>query len=779
MRHRLLRCHVIPVLVALAAGCSGGGSQPSPGADGTHLPPDQPPDSPPDQPPDSPPDQAPDSPPDQPLGPEQQEELGALLAEREASANMTADDFASRYPVPFASGVSYAPADAAGLSLLQDTALALDQDELAKLSENGFVISGKKSFPTFVYGYDSIYGLDLPLYVSADSILFAVHRSYDAILKSLEAASLAPELGKMLKEMRAQLAEGAGGELDAEARADADLFTAVALALIEGTPVAPVAGADAATIDALVAGAEAHQGMAEVRLFGTDRLMDFSQFEPRGHYVDFARPELARYFRSMMWLGRVDFRFLETQSDGSQVLQRRQLEGAYVLRALAGAETLARYKRIDDAIQAFVGESDYMTLPELDDLLADLGLSDASGLAGVPDARIIEVIVKEGHGTQRIASHIMINGLSKGTLPLSSSFALLGQRYVVDSHVFSNVVYDRVKGGAVKRMMPNPLDVGFAALGNDQAGQLLAPELRQFPYAPDLHMMRVLVDAHPGDFWGKNLYNRWLGALRELSPARALGDGEGLPGVARTEAWGRRLLNTQLASWAELRHNTLLYAKQSYTGGAQCEFPDAYVDPYPAFFARVAELAEHGAEIASTLDLSGASPLTEPQLEQRLSAYFSRLRDVAQTLGEMAANERAGLPLTPEHLDFINQAVRLRSGCGGGPAVGADGWYAQLFFDQMNSVAQDPTIADVHTQPTDEGGASVGRVLHVATGLPRLMVVTADPCGGAPRAFVGLASSYFEKITGDFERLTDQEWAGELKNATPDDVPWMKALVSR
>ncbi|MDC0677619.1 DUF3160 domain-containing protein [Sorangium atrum] len=746
MRNLLLRLHVVPILVALAAGCSGEGSQPAPGADGTQLPGTE-------------------------LGPEQQAELTALLAEQEASASMAAEDFASRYPVPFASGLSYAPAEAAGLSLLQGTALALDEGELAKLSENGFVISSKKSFPTFAYGYSSIYALDLPLYVSADSILFAVHRSYDAILKAVEHASLAPELGTMLKQMRARLAEGAGAELGAEARADADLFTAVALALLEGAPVAPVAGASAAAIDELVAGAEAHDGMAAVRLFGSERLMDFSQFEPRGHYAEELYPELARYFRSMMWLGRVDFRFLETQQDGTQRFQRRHLEGAYVLRALADAETLARYKRIDDAVQAFVGESDYMTLPELDDLLADLGLGDASGLAGVPDARIADVIVKEGYGTQRISSHIMINGLGKGTLPLSSSFALLGQRYVVDSHVFSNVVFDRVQGGAVKRMMPNPLDVGFAALGNDQAGQLLAPELGQFGYAPDLHMMRVLVDAHPEDFWGKNLYNRWLGALRELSPARAIGDGEGLPGVTKTEAWGRRLLSTQLASWAELRHDTLLYAKQSYTGGDTCEFPDAYVDPYPAFYTRIAELAEHGVEIVGALDLSSA-----PQLGERVSAYFSQLHDVARTLGEMAANERAGLPLTQEHLDFINQAVKVQpQGCGT-PYV--EGWYMQLFFDQMKSLEQDPTIADVHTQPTDEGGAPVGRVLHVGTGLPRLMVVTADPCGGAPRAFVGLASSYFEAVTEDFERMDDQQWAHTVLRTTPD-VPWMTDLVSR
>ncbi|MGK4005809.1 hypothetical protein WMF31_24500 [Sorangium sp. So ce1036] len=47
---------------------------------------------------------------------------------------------------------------------------------------------------------------------------------------------------------------------------------------------------------------------------------------------------------------------------------------------------------------------------------------------------------------------------------------------------------------------------------------------------------------------------------------------------------------------------------------------------------------------------------------------------------------------------------------------------------------------------------------------------------GAGRRF---RSSYFEKITGDFKRMNDQEWAIELGSATPDDVPWMKDLVSR
>ncbi|MDI1484135.1 DUF3160 domain-containing protein [Polyangium sp. y55x31] len=745
MRTPLLRLCSVPLLAVLATACFTTLEDQPRKPDGTALPPT-------------------------PMAPDQQAELDALLDEAQKSANMTAADFASQYAVSFANGLSYDPAQADGLPLIQASSLGLDADEMDKLKEHGFVISEKKRFPTFVYGYESIYALDLPLYVSADSVLYAVHRSYDAILKAVETASLAPELQTLLQSMRAELAAGGGSALGTEARADADLFTAVALSLLTDQAVAPVAGAQEADIVKLVDGAKAHQGMGEARLFGSDRIIDFSQFEPRGHYTE--SPELERYFRAMMWLGRIDFRIIETQEDGSQVFQRRQLEGAYVLHALAQGDQQKRYTRIDSAIRTFVGESDYMTLPELDGLLGDLGVADASGLAGLADDEIAKVVLQKGYGTQRISSHIMINGLGKGTLPLSSSFALFGQRYVVDSHVFSNVVYDRVKKGEVYRMMPNPLDVGFAALGNDQAGQLLVPELEKFQYAPDLHMMRVLVDAHPESFWNDNLYNRWLVSLRELSPNKTLaGDTSGLPGVAKTEAWGRRLMNTQFASWAELRHDTLLYAKQSYTGGASCQFPDAFVDPYPAFYARIAELAEHGSAMVDTLDLSSNAYLAE-----RIPAYFATLRDVAQKLGEMAKNERDGIPLTQEHLDFINQAVKVQMGCG--DPEGATGWYANLFFDNFQSVQQDPTIADVHTQPTDEFGTPVGRVLHVGTGLPRLMVVTADPCG-TPRAFVGLASSYFEKITSNFERMTDEEWAQGLEAATPADVPWMTDLVSR
>ena len=65
-----------------------------------------------------------------------------------------------------------------------------------------------------------------------------------------------------------------------------------------------------------------------------------------------------------------------------------------------------------------------------------------------------------------------------------------------------------------------------------------------------------------------------------------------------------------------------------------------------------------------------------------------------------------------------------------------------------------------------------------STGHTRMLVVTANTCVG-PRAYVGLASSYFEEVTENFERMNDIEWADKIKDTSPADVPWMTDLVSR
>jgi hypothetical protein len=677
--------------------------------------------------------------------------------------------FQARWPTHYLDTLPYDPLQAQGLDRITASHLGVSDAERGAIARDGFVISARQTFPTFFYGYKAIYADHLPLYVSADSVMHAVHRSYDVALREIEVAVLIPTLKALLAGMQADLASGAGSDLPEETRADADLYLTVARLLL-GDTAAPVAGGRTPTISDLIVRAKQATGVATVSLFGEDREIDFSQFKPRGHYD--GDPTLEAYFRSMIWLGRTDLRFLQfdpfAPAGTPPRFFRRQFLDSLLLAELANPDArLDSWRQIDDVLRAFVGESDNMTLADFPSLRDAAGAPSWAALAGLPDAAIAQALLDGGFGIQRIASQILLVPPEGAGVPLDRVFLFFGQRFVIDSQVFSDVVFDRVRGEPA-RMMPNPLDVAFAALGNNAAVPLLASELETYPNYPGaLHDARRLVDLHGDDFWGGSLYGTWVGALRGLSIAG--GDptsAAGLPAIMKTEPWARRIVNTQLGSWAELRHDTLLYAKQSYTAVPVCDFPDAYVDPYPEAWAGIVRLAKLGQTIAATLPANAATSLT---------AYFAEVENVATALGGMAQAERAGQPLSADQMAFINEAVEETTTSGGcAPTTTPKGWYVRLFYNKADTQKMSPTIADVHTDPAD------ARVLHVATGLPRLLYATVDGCNG-PRAYAGVVSSYFEQTTDNFQRLTDLDWSTQIVQAPapPADVSWMAGLIAR
>ncbi len=694
-----------------------------------------------------------------------------LISALEGAEALDGAELEATYPAAGASELGYDPSQASGLDLIQASALKLTDSELAILYEKGLVITKRQQFPSYAYGYKSIYGEDLPVYVSADSILQAVHATFDDLLARTEEYALVPDLTAFLNQMRTRI-----GQIDdAELAADVDLYLAVALGLLnaqdytEQDDPEPVAGASSALIAELLALARAGEGTRDIELFGTARTEDFSQFKPRGHYTDSAL--LSAYFQAMMWLGRVDLRIVETDgATGKQVFRRRQFETAAALTLLMGPEEKERFERVDALIGAYVGEHDSATPTDFARLLEDLEVSTLAEVKALSDEEVLSAIQKGQYGAQRIASRIIIvDHIEPEGLPLDMSYRVFGQRYTVDSHTFSNTTYDRVVG----RLMPNPLDAAFAALGNNSALSLLRAEFDNTSYTSALARTRVLIDAHEPDYWEGSVYTRWLDALRTLSP----GDAETVAGITVTSDWNARILSTQLASWAQARHDTILYAKQSYTAGVSCEFPDAYVDPYPDFYRKLGTIAE------ALVNVTGRVPDETPHqkhLKTRVTEWAADFGTVTDKLAQMADNELTGNPNSEELIAFINDAVKwdVDLGCGGPPSyLDTAGWYLKLFPSATRGIELDPTIADVHTQPTDEAGNNVGRVLHVGTGMPRLMVVTANTCSG-PRAYVGLAASYGELVTENWQRLNDLEWKKRVENEPYPDVPWMGPILA-
>src|SRR4030095_6457757 len=105
-----------------------------------------------------------------------------------------------------------------------------------------------------------------------------------------------------------------------------------------------------------------------------------------------------------------------------------------------------------------------------------------------------------------------------------------------------------------------------------------------------------------------------------------------------------RTLNTQLASYTELKHDTVLYAKQPYTAIFVCEYPAGFVEPVPEFWRRMKEIAEATAAGLDRLPVMGTIIVDtgaccpdriSVDLAQRQAARISFCRNFAQQMSTL------------------------------------------------------------------------------------------------------------------------------------------------
>jgi len=711
--------------------------------------------------------------------PELEPDAQAFLREydgiRAAAAEMKPDDFLQAYPQPeFVTELGYDPSSAAGLDAIAQ-AFAMSAPQHQMLADEGFVVMASDAPKTPEQIYHAVYDADLPVLITTDSIAYALHRSFDSMLAETERSFLAAEFEGILGTLHGQLGDELGKMPSSmtDAVADLDVYLTVARSLVSDSWPAPVASVSGGAVDDRVAdilNAVQAELPTDLRLFGSSAPYDYSQMKPRGHYED--DPVLQRYFRCLMWLGRTELPMV-TFPDGKPTFQRSAFDAAAILdHLLTSSGARPRWQAADRILQTMIGEQDSMSPDDMQTFVQDQHLDSLDDVAKLSDEDALAAIMGRNYGLQRIMSQIMFTNPQDPQLVLPRVYLLFGQRFTLDSYVFNNVTYDRlVQPGTTEkltRMLPDELDVQFV-LGNNTAGHLLATEFETYPYQGALHELRFLVESHPEEFWTESFYNGWLAALRALNAAET--ERAQYPAPMRTEAWQHKTLATQAASRAELRHDTLLYAKQSYSAGIECEYTDAYVEPAEGFYRRMKVLGTIGTQLSDEVEAAGYD-FTEGR------SFFENWAEVMDDLAEISRKELAGETLTGEEIAFLGGAIEVEIiGCG---EVAFDGWYASLFFDRVDLGDYAPTIADVHTAPTDESGVERGWVLHAATGPAQLMVLTVPGCDGedGPAAFVGPVSSPRRVLTEDYERLTDSEWSGRVDD--PESRPkWTESFTAQ
>ena len=677
--------------------------------------------------------------------------------------NLTTDQLQSLHPAGSFSAETHTVCSSAKYFDSVNIRYSLTSEEQSLLNKNGFVVTERLKRNSFGNAFLEIYNYDLPVFVSTDAILHALHMSCDAILMQVESNVLIEKLDTLLSSLHAQLPAIAAKYSSSPAMKqmvnDIDVYLTVPQNLL-GKVTAPTFSENTAVVNQLLSLIKAEQPVSFALFSTTPRTLDFSQFTPRGHYT---QPPLSNYFQAMMWLGRTEMYLIapisvdQPQTDAD--IQRQTIDAVLVNETTEAAGKDSLLQEIDGIIQLFTGESDNITLPNICSLVQETNLSSADQLLDTLTWRKFQdTLALKPYAFQRINSQILTSDpMSPDQIKPAASFLLLGQRFVIDSYITGNVVYDKIiyDNTKILRMLPSTLDVLFS-LGNDAAAQILKPELDQYKYSSNLSALRYLVDSYEPSFWQGTIYNGWLNSIRALNPPA---DRSALPPFMQTAAWWQEKMNTQLSSWAQLRHDFLLYAKQSYSGGVlTCSFPESYVEPIPQFFDAIKLFAENA-----------AAKFQEPLLQNSwVAGYFTTMANITDTLGSISSKELSNTPLSSAEKSFLKTMLYTAEyGCT--PTL--DGWYTKLYYTGVTGLElQDMTIADIHTAPTDANGNTVGWVLHAGTGPLNLAVVVADLPDGTTTAVVGPVLSYYEYLATNFTRLTDQEWAS-MYNVAPSLRP--------
>lgn len=744
-----------------------------------------------------------------------------FTSELQQLGQLPIEDFATNGAnIGYLPGLSWDPATAQFWSLYAPGlpgSLHLTSAEAGLLMTNGFVVSERLGSSTFGDSYYQLFNADLPVFVTADSVLHAWHRSYQSMMEELEELQLSTSLAGIVSNMSLQLPltwqqYGAGPLKDSIL--DADLFLSVARSLWAGKQVPSAIGRG--TIDqqvtALLSAIQNESLQCGFEIFGGTRTIDFSQFKVRGHYD--ASDRLRRYFKTAMWCGRTDLRlatFPPNQEDDI-----RQIGTALVLQyLLVQSGQLDNWSDLERVTQAFVGLTDSMTFSQMGGLLGAAGINSPADVPDLVTLTNLQTRLLTGElGVQSIHSDFFWSPYGSAQLRLPRSFTFCGQKFVPDSWAMSQTVFDRIHwrnnnsgalfGDKVIRRKPSCLDVAFSVLANDQTvPELVARILNTngvtfrdgLPYQHNLLAVRKVMDAQADATWNTNMYNAWLAALRALSAPTTEPK---YPEAMRTRAWAMKTLNTQLASWTELRHDTLLYAKQSYTEPGLCSYPYGFVEPRPEFWQQMQTLAAVSGAAISRLPMSGMvtvqsrDPLAPGPLWFDLSvikanqiafcqAFSSRMIQL-QGLAQKELNQQT---FTQPEVDFLRSTIEAPQYYTGVRQF--NGWYPGLFYTNRlggpnavqvsGCVEWDTMVADVHTDLPDPNVDDPGAVIHEAIGNVHLLVIAIDN-GSDRMLYAGPVLSHYEFEVPGLNRLSDSDWKTRLYSSLkPPSPDWTRSYL--
>lgn len=632
-----------------------------------------------------------------------------------------------RYPGPAL------PTSLDGVRIAPEIRTALENPSNLKstLLSRGFVVDPQSSFHLMHQAYEgNLYG-GWPVFVTTDVGYHTWHLVFDKVLRDLEQRVLLPKLTTLVTGLvqtsDAQAAELAGTPLAGGADRVKQLMTVAAAELGLPVTLGPLAAEEKALIDA-------HATTATSPILGTK--IDYSLFTPRGHYT--RSVALRRYFVAMSVLGQSAFCLPESRDCPGLRPARRAILASRILTARPGL--VALWRQLYEPTAFLVGLADDYTPLELMQAVRQA----APDAVGAPASLAKDATVRSVVDRLVASRAVRIN-------PDHASVRMMGTRFVLDSFILDQLMYPNVGTQDRPRLLPSGLDVP-ASFGSDFAYRTLkaAGETAYANYDAQMTALRAAVASRPAQEWGSTVYDAWLHALEPVFTRH----GDAFPAFMRGTAWAAKDLQTGLGSYAELKHDTILYAKQAVAEGAGGPPPSRrdWVEPDPVAFAR----------------LVSATSLLRTGLAQRglLSPQSGALLDdTAELFGffaRVAHDELAGTPIT--------EADNTR-------LTDVGGELSAFFWRSSDLQPGGYPLGDQDAAIVADIASSPQGVLEVATGhFNRIFVLVPDDSGRFQVAAGGVYA-YYEFTNPRGVRLDDAEWRAKLDAGTAPQRPaWEEAM---
>lgn len=617
-------------------------------------------------------------------------------------------------------------ADLSNIDNLWQFYLTDEQKEM--LAQNGFVVFGDAGREFFEI-YEINRYVPVASFVTVDSLMHTYHLYFAHLLKKVEKEYLVDCLGQLSKRMLdnsiKEYGSLKGSEWEEAAKRNVAFFTVGAKLLDDKTEVnGDVKEIAEYEFNHIMAAEKIDDSMIYESL--TPGMEDYTQYKPRGYYE--GDEELERYFRAMMWYGRIHFKQDSEEMDRSALLMAQALSEDETAYGLWGS--------IYEVTSFFSGASDdagvYEYLPLIEEVYGE----------GVT----VQDLVGNEEGFNRFhAATVNLRAPGINSIPIEEGddnvipgFRFMGQRFTIDAAIMQKLIFSSVGESANgdRRMLPDVLDVP-AALGSDTAlGILEESGVSDYSgYTENMGRLREVLAAGNKELWSASLYSNWLNTLRPLLEVK----GEGYPMFMQSEEWRKKDLECFAGSFTELKHDTILYTKQvlAEMGDAYDETADdrGYVEPEPLVYLRFKNLSDLTAQ-----GLKSYGMLSEEEEEN-----LSRLSEMADRLLEISKKELRDEVLTDDEYEFIRSY-------GGN----IEHFWMETVKDMDNGEgvatqeAPAALVVDIATNPN-------GEVLEAGTGDPSMIYVIVKVDGKLKIASGSVYTFYqFSWPIGD--RLTDAKW---------------------